>query len=260
MRPTATELRTTTYTVRYLSFLEWSKTSWEHLLSFLVTIPWRWWRGGVWFHRQWWSSLSQVFIYRSRHHNEKGKSARKQKGLWNEWEEIPLARVCMKVFTTLVPRSNMNKSCMRVEKWEFVWEFSQLSCPGQTRTRVAWELHESWEGRVCMRDFSTLMPRSKENKSCMRVAWELRRESLHESFLNSHAPVKREQELHESWWELRNESLHESFLYSHAPVKREQELHESWWELRSESLHESFLNSHVLVKREQELHEMMKVG
>jgi hypothetical protein len=32
---------------------------------------------------------------------------------------------------------------MRVEKREFAWEFSQLSCPGQTRTRVAWELHES---------------------------------------------------------------------------------------------------------------------
>jgi hypothetical protein len=78
----------------------------------------------------------------------------------------------------------------------------------------------------------------------------LRSESLHESFLNSHAPVKREQELHESWWELRNESLHESFLNSHAPVKQEQELHESWWELRSERSHESFLNSHAPVKRE----------
>jgi hypothetical protein len=87
---------------------------------------------------------------------------------------------------------------MRVEKREFAWEFSQLSCPGQTRTRVAWEL---------------------------------RSESLHESFLNSHVPVKREQELHESWWELRSESLHESFLNSHAPVKREQELHESWWSM-----------------------------
>ena len=50
-----------------------------------------------------------------------------------------------------------------------------------------------------MRVFSTLMPRSNENKSCMRVdAGELRSESLYESFLNSHAPVKREQELHES--------------------------------------------------------------
>jgi hypothetical protein len=76
----------------------------------------------------------------------------------------------------------------------------------------------------------------------------------------SYALLNREQELHESWWELRSESLHKSFLNSHAPVKREQELHESnWWELRSESLHESlhesFLNSHGLVKREQELHE-----
>jgi hypothetical protein len=169
MRPTAAELRTTTYTVRYLSFLEWSKTSWEHLLSFLVTIPWRWWRGGVWFHRQWWSSLSQVFIYRSRHHNEKGKNARKQKGLWNEWEEIPLARVCMKVFTTLVPRSNENKSCMRVEKWEFVWEFSQLSCPGQKRTRVAWELMRV-EKREFAWEFSQL---SCPGQKRTRVAWEL---------------------------------------------------------------------------------------
>jgi hypothetical protein len=85
--------------------------------------------------------------------------------LHESWWEL---RVCMRVFSTLMSRSNENKSCMRVdESWEFVWEFSQLSCPGQTRTRVAWEL--------------------------MRV------ESLHESFLNSRVPVKREQELHESW-------------------------------------------------------------
>ena len=36
--------------------------------------------------------------------------------------------------------SNENKSCMRVNKQEFVWEFSQFSCPGQTRTKVSWEL------------------------------------------------------------------------------------------------------------------------
>jgi hypothetical protein len=140
-----------------------------------------------------------------------------------------------------VPVKNENKSCMRVEKREFAWEFTQLSYPSLTRTRVAWEL---------------------------------RSESLHESFLNSHAQVKREQELHEmrvdkSWearvsmrvsqfscpgqtrtsvaWELRSESLLKSFLKSHVPVKREQELHESWWELRSESLHESLLNSHIPV-------------
>jgi hypothetical protein len=153
------------------------------------------------------------------------------------------ARVWMRVLvSTLIPQSNENKSCMheievRVEKREFAWEFS----PPVKREQ---ELHESW--------------------------WELRSESLHESFLNSRAPVKRKQELHESWWELRSENLHESFLNSHVPVKREQELHESWWELRSEnlhestrtrvawelrseSLHESFLDSHAPVKREQEL-------
>ena len=68
------------------------------------------------------------------------------------------ARVCMRIFLTLLSWSNENKSCtrvvccpgrtrtrvarelMRVDKLEFVWEFSYLSCPGQTRTRVAWEL------------------------------------------------------------------------------------------------------------------------
>jgi hypothetical protein len=52
----------------------------------------------------------------------------------------------MRVFSTLLPRStnNENKSCMRV--------------------------YVSWEAKVCMRVFSTLMPRStNENKSCMRV-------------------------------------------------------------------------------------------
>jgi hypothetical protein len=98
-----------------------------------------------------------------------------------------VARVCMRVFSTLVSRSNENKSCMRVD--------------------------ESWEARVCVRVFSTLMARSNENKSCMRVekrefawdfsqlswpgqtrtrvAWELRSESLRESFLNSHAQGRR---------------------------------------------------------------------
>jgi hypothetical protein len=55
------------------------------------------------------------------------------------WE----ARVCIRVFSTLMPRSNKNKSCMRVD--------------------------ESWEARVSMRVISTFVPRSNENKSCMRV-------------------------------------------------------------------------------------------
>ncbi len=54
---------------------------------------------------------------------------------------------------------------------------------GQTRMRV----DESWEARVCTRVLSTLMCRSNEDES----RWELRSESLRESSLNSHAPVKR---------------------------------------------------------------------
>jgi hypothetical protein len=123
---------------------------------------------------------------------------------------------------------------------DFTWEFSQLSLLDQTRTRVAWELrsdslresflnfhclikreqelHESWEARVYMRVFSTFIAWSNENKSCMRVdkreftwefsqlslldqtrtrvAWELRSDGLHESFINIHCLIKREQELH----------------------------------------------------------------
>jgi hypothetical protein len=59
---------------------------------------------------------------------------------------------------------------MRVGKREFTWDF----------------FHESWW----------------ELTGHYKLEWELRSESLHESFLNSPAPVKRDQELHESWWEL----------------------------------------------------------
>ena len=83
-----------------------------------------------------------------------------------EFHESWEARVYMRVFSTFIAWSNENKSCMRVDKREFTWEFSQHSFLRQTRTRVAWELTS---------------------------------ESLHESFLNVHCLIKREQELHESW-------------------------------------------------------------
>ena len=52
---------------------------------------------------------------------------------------------------------------MRVEKREFVREFSQLSCPGETRTRVVWELMRV-EKREFVREFSQpLMSWSKES-------------------------------------------------------------------------------------------------
>ena len=40
-------------------------------------------------------------------------------------------------FSTPMSWSNENKSCMRVDKREFVQELSQFSCFGQTRTRFA---------------------------------------------------------------------------------------------------------------------------
>ena len=124
------------------------------------------------------------------------------------WE----ARACMRVFSTVMSWSNEDESwwklrseslhkrflnyhvlvkrqweLMRVKKRKFAYEFSQLSCPGQTRMRV----DESWEARVCMRVFLTIMFWSNEDESW----WELRSESLYENFLNYHVLVKRGWEL-----------------------------------------------------------------
>jgi hypothetical protein len=87
---------------------------------------------------------------------------KREQELHESWQ----ARVYMRVSSTFIAWSNENKSCMRVDKREFTWEFSQLSLLDQTTTIVAWELTS---------------------------------ESLHESFLNFHCLIKREQELHESW-------------------------------------------------------------
>jgi hypothetical protein len=70
-------------------------------------------------------------------------------------------------FSTFMSRSNENKSCMRVEKREFAREFSQLSCPGQTRTRVARELMRV-EKREFAREFSQL---SCPGQKKTRVTW-----------------------------------------------------------------------------------------
>ena len=95
------------------------------------------------------------------------------------WE----ARVCMRV-----EKSREARVCLIL--YGFVWEFSQLSRPGQTKQ----QLYESW--------------------------WELTSDSSHESFLNFQVLFKREQELHESWWELTSKSLDESFpVYFPPPIK-----------------------------------------
>ena len=98
-----------------------------------------------------------------------------------------LIMTCNKVVDKKSRHFRKGSNDMRVEKREFVWEFSQLSCPGQTRMRV----DESWQARICMRVFSTVMFWSNEDESW----WELRSESLPESFLNYHVLVKRGWEL-----------------------------------------------------------------
>jgi hypothetical protein len=58
---------------------------------------------------------------------------------------------------------------------------------------------------------------------------------------------------------LRSESLHESFLYSHAPVKREQELRESGLDIPSQlsSKFEAAQSWCVAVKHEWELESVL---
>ena len=92
---------------------------------------------------------------------------------WEYWE----ARICMRVFSTLVSWSNENKSCMRVD--------------------------ESWEARICMRVFSTLMPRSNENKSCMRVdeSWPDIIVRVAKTLINSHKKFEPAQKVDECAWE-----------------------------------------------------------
>ena len=130
---------------------------------------------------------------------------------------------------------------MSVDKREFAWEFSQLSCPGQTgENKSCMTVDESWQASVYKRVFS------HENKSYI-ITWELMRvdERKSKAWLNED----------ESRWELRSESLHENSLNSHAQVKRG----ESWWELRSESLHENSLNTHAPIKRGESWWELMRV-
>ena len=81
-----------------------------------------------------------------------------------------------------------------------------------------------------MRALSTLMTWSNKNKSCMRVDENLKSKSFYESLLktmtnsrvasNSCSHLTRTREL-------TSKSLYESSLNSHALVKRQQELHES---------------------------------
>jgi hypothetical protein len=117
---------------------------------------------------------------------------------------------------------------MRVEKQEFAcrefesWEARVcMKVDESWEARVCMKVDESWEARVCMRvekrEFAWELMRVEKRE----FAWELMRVEKREF-----AWKLRSESLNKIWWELRNESLHdyESFLNSHAPVKREQEL------------------------------------
>jgi hypothetical protein len=133
------------------------------------------------------------------------------------------------------------------------------------------ELHESWQARVYMRVFSTCIAWSNEN-NWTRVTWELTSESLHESFLNFHCLIKREQELHENLQARVYMRISSTFIA--CSNENKSFIHENWqarvyvsdstfiawsnenkvvWELTRESLYENFLNFlYGLFEREHE--------
>ena len=116
-------------------------------------------------------------------------------------------------------------------------------------TRVAWVLMRVDERESLYESFFNSHAMVKRDRSCMRVDESLQAKFCERVLLNSCALVKREQELQESW---QARVFMRVFSILICPSQSYQELHESWSELTNESLYESFLNFYVLVKREKE--------
>ena len=68
---------------------------------------------------------------------------KQEQELHESWQ----ARIYIRVFSTFIVWSDKNKSCMRVDKREFTWEFLNFHC----LIKREQELHESWQARVYMR-------------------------------------------------------------------------------------------------------------
>ena len=119
---------------------------------------------------------------------------------------------------------------------EFVWELSQLSCPGQTRTRVAWELVRV-EKREFVWKFSQL---SFPGETRIRVAWELMRVEKQEfvwKFSQLSFPGETRTRVAWEWirvkkrefaWELRSESLCYDYSFPWLPVGQDRRRTPVW--------------------------------
>ena len=62
---------------------------------------------------------------------------------------------CMKVFSTLMPWSSQNKSCVRVRIKIFSTLVSCLSCSNENKSYM--RVNEGWQARVFIKVFSVLM-------------------------------------------------------------------------------------------------------
>ena len=86
--------------------------------------------------------------------------------LWpEEWERWELRSSKIIFFPPSQKVKFPGWKLMRVEKREFAWDFSQLSCLGRTQVRTTWEL----KARICMVIFSSFVSWPNENNSCTRV-------------------------------------------------------------------------------------------
>ena len=110
---------------------------------------------------------------------------------------------------------------------------------------IAFLSFESWQARVCMSFFSTLMFWSNENKTCLRVveSWQERVCMSWWEFFQLLCPVETTARVA---WELASESLYESFSTLVSWSNENKSCIRVTWELTSE-LCEFFFNFHVAV-------------
>ena len=119
------------------------------------------------------------------------------------------ARIFFSTLISHMPRSNEDKSCMRVdESWQYCMVSESLHTVKLPNShllmlRSNWNksymrVDESWKARVYTRFFSTLMPLSNENKSFMRVD-ENWLACVGDTFVDSHLTSLNLMGVHENW-------------------------------------------------------------
>jgi hypothetical protein len=120
----------------------------------------------------------------------------------------------MRFFTTLMSWSNENKSCMRVD-WILSRSKPKLSSP---LIKIWIKVNQSWRERVheCRSKLAVKRGGELQLLFALTLFCKRRWEFMTVATLARVLPItKKYHKARESWWELRSESLHESFLNSY---------------------------------------------